>query len=661
MNLISDNVADLQLTFNKDIYQLATQQSPFNNEQKQKIIGKMFNELMNNINKLEPGINMLFTGYAGKCFNNKIQFTRKIVLKCLWLSVNPKYRATLSKDGIDKLDNPNYITIYKQIFNILQEFGSYYTCLWFFFQVPNYINFNVVGYRQVYEAMLDYAIDNWKEKGYWTLGEYITTTKGSTFYYNLVYHGLSNKVLISKWNSLLMKIVPELVYTSKRMLKYKSGNKGDKSNNSISNNKTKIRICFISDKLQHYTSVLRDRIGVITGLNSELFDVSIAIYGSKLINNESIKLPTTFHPVIMGMIKKFIDKDKVILLNKLDIGYNRNKLIGKFHIIFYPDLGMKQNQSLLALSRLAPIQITTWGHSDTSGSPNIDYYITSKYYERCDDLSLIKNNYIEKPIVLTSLGTYYFNPLAIAHQYFSYNSDLLSINGNMENNNIQGDNNIHDNNIQKYNGIRQEYNYEIDMNKISNKKIIIGCLQSNYKINAEFEECIKEILDNLTPYYDVEIYLSNSIPFNKIHLNRLNNTLKSHKNRIKWFSNLNQKQWLEVMSKCYLMIDPFPFGGCNTSLEAFSLNIPVVALPSNNISGRFTYGFYNKMGVDLDNVIATNSNDYVNKVVNLVKEKGIYYKLVKNIYINKYKLFEEIESVNEYEKVFKMLVNKLNM
>ena len=41
------------------------------------------------------------------------------------------------------------------------------------------------------------------------------------------------------------------------------------------------------------------------------------------------------------------------------------------------------------------------------------------------------------------------------------------------------------------------YNYEIDINKISNKKIIIGCLQSHYKINIEFELVLKEILDNL--------------------------------------------------------------------------------------------------------------------------------------------------------------------
>ena len=177
MNLIGDKVSDLQLTFNKDIYQLATQRSPYNNEQKQKYIAIIFSELMNNLDKLEPSINMLFTGFGGKCFNNKTQFLRKVILKCLWLSVNPKYRSTLSKTEIEKLDNPEYINIYKQIFNIFQEFKCYYTCLWFFFQVPNFINFNVNGYRTVYNSMLNYAIENWNTDGNWNIKDYIIITK----------------------------------------------------------------------------------------------------------------------------------------------------------------------------------------------------------------------------------------------------------------------------------------------------------------------------------------------------------------------------------------------------------------------------------------------------------------------------------------------------
>ena len=37
--------------------------------------------------------------------------------------------------------------------------------------------------------------------------------------------------------------------------------------------------------------------------------------------------------------------------------------------------------NICANNRIAPIQITTWGHSITSGIDTIDYYISSKLYE----------------------------------------------------------------------------------------------------------------------------------------------------------------------------------------------------------------------------------------------------------------------------------------
>ena len=53
----------------------------------------------------------------------------------------------------------------------------------------------------------------------------------------------------------------------------------------------------------------------------------------------------------------------------------KNKDSRNVYGLVYPDLGMKVFQTFLAYSRIAPIQINTWGHSITSGIPNIDYYI----------------------------------------------------------------------------------------------------------------------------------------------------------------------------------------------------------------------------------------------------------------------------------------------
>ena len=46
-----------------------------------------------------------------------------------------------------------------------------------------------------------------------------------------------------------------------------------------------------------------------------------------------------------------------------------------------------------------------------------------------------------------------------------------------------------------------------------------------------------------------------------------------------------------------MVLDPFPFGGGVTSLEAFSLCKPVVTLPNPQTVPRLTEGMYTHMGL----------------------------------------------------------------
>jgi len=45
-------------------------------------------------------------------------------------------------------------------------------------------------------------------------------------------------------------------------------------------------------------------------------------------------------------------------------------------ILVYPELGMDPVAYFLAHSRLAPVQAAWWGHPDSSGVANIDYFVT---------------------------------------------------------------------------------------------------------------------------------------------------------------------------------------------------------------------------------------------------------------------------------------------
>ena len=71
----------------------------------------------------------------------------------------------------------------------------------------------------------------------------------------------------------------------------------------------------------------------------------------------------------------------------------------------------------------------------------------------------------------------------------------------------------------------------------------------------------------------------------------------------------SERDFYKLLSIADVIIDPYPFGGCNTSFSAFSMGIPIVTMPADFINGRFTYGLYKKMNI-MD-LVAYNMEDYV--------------------------------------------------
>ena len=47
-----------------------------------------------------------------------------------------------------------------------------------------------------------------------------------------------------------------------------------------------------------------------------------------------------------------------------------------------------------------------------------------------------------------------------------------------------------------------------------------------------------------------------------------------------------------------VMLDTFPYGGGVTSIEAFSVGIPVITFNSEILAGRLTLALYNAMGIN---------------------------------------------------------------
>ena len=403
------------------------------------------------------------------------------------------------------------------------------------------------------------------------------------YFYYLVYSGFNNIVLYQKVSSLFKKICPDLIYKSKKV------------ENNINN---KIKIGFASNLLFKNHSVCKDRIGIIKALiDDNRFDVYL--FGNTTESEQiySDKLGTFKNRI---HISRNIKESREIIES-----YNLD-------ILVYPEIGMDFFYWILAHSKLARVQINTWGHSETSGIDTIDYYISSEYYDDSD----AQKNYSEKLIRLNSLCTYYYPLTQFDYYHRIINTDRKT----------------------------KLFNFNLPTNCH-----LYGIFQSAFKYNYNNMYIIKKLLEKDQQAIIIILGLTlNPNRFRKF----LEDTLGYQVNRIRLIDRLPTPKYHKIISCIDVILDSYPFGGCNTSLDSFNFNKIVVTLPSDKISGRFTHGFYKKM--DIMYPIANNIDDFIDKAYNLASDDFLRTQIENQIKDRKNLLFEEKASIETWKE---MLIN----
>lgn len=393
-------------------------------------------------------------------------------------------------------------------------------------------------------------------------------------FYFWSFQNRNNKILRQKISKLHRKIFPLLNQDNKkREIKRK-----------------KRRIAFISNNLFLH-SVGRDRIGIIKNLNRDLFDVTILHFVDRendVYFNE-LKYSGWNNMVLEGSYIEWVKK-----IDKLD-----------FDIIVYPDIGMNFQTYLLAHCRLAPIQITTWGHSETSGIDTIDYYISSKLYEKNGN-----DHYSEKLIEQESLCTFYYD---------KWYDTILT---------------------QKEN-----------LYKFNPKTKYITYLQFLHKISDDDINLFNNILSK---HNDIKILMINgaSSEYDKNVVSKKMDEL-GHRDKIVILPKQKTGNLYDLIVNSYLIIDSYPHGGCNTSLECFYFGKVVITRPSDYLRGRFTYGFYKKMGIT---GTFTNNLDEQSKLISLyINKPELKNYKEKEILKKSHLLFNDLESVFEWNKLLNQI------
>jgi predicted O-linked N-acetylglucosamine transferase (SPINDLY family) len=277
----------------------------------------------------------------------------------------------------------------------------------------------------------------------------------------------------------------------------------------------------------------------------------------------------------------------------------------------FPDVGMNSPSRLLALHRMAPIQITAWGHPITTGSPHIDYFLSSDLMEPED----AQSHYSESLVRLPNLA------LFIKPQSSE----------NMESENFD----------------------------LPEGHILYGCLQSLNKYVPQYDFVIAEIAKKSPK--SLFVFLEGLPPastgFLKKRLSRIfdQNGLDFHQH-VKFLPRVKRGQYVELISRMDVILDSIGWTGGNTSLEAIEQGKPIVTLPGQFMRGRHTYAMLKMMG--LENHMSSSIDDYICRAVALGADDELRAQHRTEILERKELLYEDYACREALDKFLKSAVER---
>ena len=92
------------------------------------------------------------------------------------------------------------------------------------------------------------------------------------------------------------------------------------------------------------------------------------------------------------------------------------------------------------------------------------------------------------------------------------------------------------------------------------------------------------------------------------------------------------KDHLNAYNEIDIALDTFPYNGVTTSFEAIWMGVPVLTMAGYNFNSRCGESINKNLG--LDQMIAKDESEYVQKIVNLSNNHGDYIKLREFVYTN---------------------------
>ncbi|KAJ1447418.1 hypothetical protein M885DRAFT_193267 [Pelagophyceae sp. CCMP2097] len=321
------------------------------------------------------------------------------------------------------------------------------------------------------------------------------------------------------------------------------------SNGLTRNGLTRLKVGFVSSYF-HRHSVCKLLCGVIRHL-AEKEDMDVIIFSASKEEDDFTLYAST--------------NSTTIRLQRGTIIANRALAAG-LDILVFADLGMETAVFSWACARLAPVQILFWGHPHTSGLGNtIDYFVSNDDFEPRLP-SLMPETYAEQVVRFDSLSFYFRHPKEAGYAFIPRDSDKTALKNKL---------------------------------KLQAFDVLFLVPQTLPKFHPSFDAVLIDLVVRSNAEQSKAAVVITYDETKALWLHVLQRRLfaklalrgAAHlTHRFIFVPQLKGPDFFTLNAIATLLLDPFPFGGGVTTLEAFSVCKAVITAPALQSVPRLTFG-----------------------------------------------------------------------
>lgn len=360
--------------------------------------------------------------------------------------------------------------------------------------------------------------------------------------FNYTYHDVSNRDLADRVAAFHLRSAPDLAWTAPHCRQRPAPGR-------------RMRVAIVSVFLGSHT------IGKLFGsalarLPRERFEV-VAVSHAK--------------PGDKAWVAQMRGADAQVVLSH-DLGEARRQLATiEADILLYLDIGMDPFTYFLAFSRLAPVQAVCVGHPDTTGIPNIDYFLTSRGAEPAD----WREHYTERAILLEEFPFFYNRPPPVGALL---GRDDLGLPENAT---------------------------------------LYTCPQTLFKMHPDHDDVFLEILRR--DPRGVLMLIESAQPLETERMRaRLIRAGPDVADRVRFQRRMNGVEYLGFVGAADLLVETFGFAGGNSTYEALSTGTPILAYAGKHMRSRVTMDLLTMIG--LADCVASDREGFISTAISLAND-----------------------------------------